>query len=290
MALLFSHTLSEAIDWLAEKTGEAWSIRRLLEFILAHELPLDVVPPRDAQFGVYLQGHFPPERGYLPVGSFSRIGLADEIPRFRLRDQCVIDLLEHGEADLVYAHIPADDEPTGRWVIHEPMSGPPMRVTLDMCRVSRTALRLIAADCITARLPAADEGPITGPLSLSDELQRRLAVGNAPSTSADEHSTPEPATASGGSPVAEAGTADSDEIPVADWRAKARELAQVIGMEKHCIGEREITARNVCEEVAARLAKLDKGQYWGQRGARSASTIRNEALKGWKFCPPEDVA
>lgn len=74
-----------------------------------------------------------------------------------------------------------------------------------------------------------------------------------------------------------------------DWTQKAREIAQEIGETKWHRGEREITARNIADGVATQLAKMES-KYWGIRGPRSANGVRNEALKGWKFRPPEDVA
>ncbi|KRB85108.1 hypothetical protein [Noviherbaspirillum sp. Root189] len=74
-----------------------------------------------------------------------------------------------------------------------------------------------------------------------------------------------------------------------NWKAEACKLAQEIGEEKWRSGMREITARNVSESVAMRLASTGDGKYWGKRGPRTGSSVRNEALKGWKFIPPRDV-
>jgi hypothetical protein len=74
-----------------------------------------------------------------------------------------------------------------------------------------------------------------------------------------------------------------------NWEAVARKLAQEIGEKKWRMGMREITARNISDPVAKRLASIDDRKYWGKRGPRSANTIRNEALKGWTFIPQKDV-
>lgn len=156
MALLFSNTVTEAADWLTETTGELWTARRVLEEIVAHkDLLLEVVPPRDARFGIYrYDTKCPPEMGYERSGPFVRIGVAEPRLRFPLRDEFVVELLERGDAELFIAQIPASDDPNGRWVFHEPKSGPPMRVTLDMCRVSAAVARMLAAYRAVLRMPA----------------------------------------------------------------------------------------------------------------------------------------
>lgn len=68
-----------------------------------------------------------------------------------------------------------------------------------------------------------------------------------------------------------------------DWPDKARAIADRIALERYARGEREITARNICEAVATELAK-DSTTH-GTRGERVSGSIRNEALKGWKFIP-----
>ena len=69
-----------------------------------------------------------------------------------------------------------------------------------------------------------------------------------------------------------------------DWQTKARTIADSEALKRYARGEREITARNICDAVAIELAK-DVTTH-GIRGERSAGSIRNEALKGWKFIPP----
>lgn len=69
------------------------------------------------------------------------------------------------------------------------------------------------------------------------------------------------------------------------WQDRARQLAQEIGERKWHSGQREITARSMANSVAIELGKDHR--YFGSRGPRSASNIRNEALKGWNFQPPE---
>ncbi|MFX1684910.1 hypothetical protein [Paraburkholderia sp. A1RO-5L] len=80
---------------------------------------------------------------------------------------------------------------------------------------------------------------------------------------------------------------ESDDV---DWRAKARYLAQRKGEEKWRRGERSISARSISPSVAAELAKPENKRYWGNRGHRSESNIRTEALKGWTFVPPVDAS
>jgi len=81
---------------------------------------------------------------------------------------------------------------------------------------------------------------------------------------------------------------EGEAVPVVtggdDWKVKARAIADKLALERHQRGEREITARNICDAVATELAK-DSTTH-GIRGERSAGSIRNLALKGWKFIPP----
>lgn len=73
-----------------------------------------------------------------------------------------------------------------------------------------------------------------------------------------------------------------------NWQERARELAQEIGLKKWNSGIRNISAREVAPSVATELGKERK--YWGKQGARSESNVRNEALRGWTFQPPDNVA
>lgn len=72
--------------------------------------------------------------------------------------------------------------------------------------------------------------------------------------------------------------------PGDDWIEQARAIADKFALERYQRGEREITARNISDAVAIELAK-DSATH-GIRGERSAGSIRNSALKGWKFIPP----
>ncbi|WP_233862876.1 hypothetical protein [Paraburkholderia adhaesiva] len=85
------------------------------------------------------------------------------------------------------------------------------------------------------------------------------------------------------------GSSSTSDAPATntDWIARARELAQEIGMEKWRAAMREITARGVAGAVATELAKIP--EYHGKRGPRSADNVRSVALKGWKFSPPDEV-
>lgn len=83
-------------------------------------------------------------------------------------------------------------------------------------------------------------------------------------------------------------------LPIEDakraaWIVKAREIADEIGLKKWRLGERQITARNICNAVATELAKgepNDAQRYHGSQGPRAADAIRSVALKGWRFiCP-----
>lgn len=66
-------------------------------------------------------------------------------------------------------------------------------------------------------------------------------------------------------------------------------LANEIGLRKFNSGERQITARKICDAVATEFAKGEPGKpqmYHGNQGPRAAGAIRSVALKGWKFDYP----
>ena len=97
----------------------------------------------------------------------------------------------------------------------------------------------------------------------------------APSGTPEKAAPPAPAVA----PAA----ADDD-----GWEANAWRLADEIGMKKWSRGERQFSARSICEPVAAELGKGTTNNptvWWGTQGPRSAGAIRT-ALKGWQFTPP----
>jgi hypothetical protein len=82
----------------------------------------------------------------------------------------------------------------------------------------------------------------------------------------------------------------SDTTKEADeWIAKAVEIANSIALQKWQRGERQITARSICDAVAIELARGEPDspqQYHGNQGPRAAGAIRNVALKGWTFTYP----
>ena len=67
------------------------------------------------------------------------------------------------------------------------------------------------------------------------------------------------------------------------WKKEAVRIANAIGRERWKSGQREITARNIVEDVAEELGKFP--HFHGNRGPRSSSDIRNRALRRWKFDP-----
>jgi hypothetical protein len=69
------------------------------------------------------------------------------------------------------------------------------------------------------------------------------------------------------------------------WAIESRRLADEIGLQMWGSGMQEITARNISDKVASRLGENRK--YWGTRGPRSGGNIRNIALIGWRFMPPQ---
>jgi len=70
-----------------------------------------------------------------------------------------------------------------------------------------------------------------------------------------------------------------------DWITESIAIADREGNKRWACGVRQITARNICDKVATELGNNEK--YWGIRGPRDGGTIRNVALKGWKFIPPK---
>lgn len=85
-------------------------------------------------------------------------------------------------------------------------------------------------------------------------------------------------------PDAPAAKVKAGTSPGYDWAEEARAIADRLALERYQRGEREITARNISDAVAIELAK-DTTTH-GIRGERVAGSIRNGALKGWKFIPP----
>ena len=77
-----------------------------------------------------------------------------------------------------------------------------------------------------------------------------------------------------------------NDATIDDWKVKARQITDRIGLKKWESGIREITARNICEAVATELAK-DITTH-GTRGPRSSSSVRTVGLRGWKFKPPKE--
>lgn len=69
------------------------------------------------------------------------------------------------------------------------------------------------------------------------------------------------------------------------WTEKAKEIADVIGLKRYETGIRQITARNICVDVATELEKDET--TWGLQGPRSSSNVRNHGLRGWKFTSPK---
>jgi hypothetical protein len=68
-----------------------------------------------------------------------------------------------------------------------------------------------------------------------------------------------------------------------DWKARAREIADEVGLMKWRQGQQEITIRNIVGRVAMELAK--DPVYRSKRGPRAEGSVRN-ALKGWEFVQP----
>lgn len=73
-----------------------------------------------------------------------------------------------------------------------------------------------------------------------------------------------------------------------DWIEEARNIADRIAQKRWDGGQREITARNISDAVATELGN-DRRSY-GQRGPRTGSSVRKDALRGWKFTPPKGGA
>lgn len=72
-----------------------------------------------------------------------------------------------------------------------------------------------------------------------------------------------------------------------DWIAKARKIADQIGLERWNNGQRQITGRNIAAAVASELAK-DESTH-GKLGERGEDNVRTVGLKEWKFIPPKKM-
>ncbi|CAG9163842.1 hypothetical protein [Cupriavidus pinatubonensis] len=122
-----------------------------------------------------------------------------------------------------------------------------------------------------------------------DRLIREIKASNASTTSAQQVA-PCVHPLGNGSCVDEnqANGHDSQDASV-DWKKRAQELAQNMGAARwRRDGIRNQSTRSLSPAVAIEMAKDEYRKYWGMQGPRSESNIRNEALKGWKFVPPED--
>lgn len=73
----------------------------------------------------------------------------------------------------------------------------------------------------------------------------------------------------------------------AGWQTKAKAEADRIGLEQYETGIRQITARSICDDVAAELAK--DNTTWGLQGPRTSNNVRTDGLRHWKFTPPKDT-
>ena len=71
-----------------------------------------------------------------------------------------------------------------------------------------------------------------------------------------------------------------------DWKSKAREIADRIGLKRWRNGQRQISARNIAAAVTGELAK-DPTTH-AKKGQRGEGNVRNLALRGWKFIPPKN--
>lgn len=77
--------------------------------------------------------------------------------------------------------------------------------------------------------------------------------------------------------------AQAEPAPKKDWKIRAWELADEVGLKQWEMGIRSITQHSICRPVSKALGEDKK--YWGSQGPRAAGSIRN-ALKGWEFSPP----
>jgi len=67
--------------------------------------------------------------------------------------------------------------------------------------------------------------------------------------------------------------------PQAAWIVEAIRIADEVALRRQSQGRRDVTAREVCDEVATILE--ESRAHWGKRGPRKAEGVRREALKGW---------
>lgn len=70
------------------------------------------------------------------------------------------------------------------------------------------------------------------------------------------------------------------------WIIETIKIADKIALKRWKSGIQEITARNICDEVAEELNKERKN--WGKKGPRTGGNIRKFALNGWQFNPPKE--
>jgi hypothetical protein len=121
--------------------------------------------------------------------------------------------------------------------------------------------------------------------SAKDAASTGQDAANSEAGTTDDYPAVTPAHGADSQPLAGVDVAPATGV---DWIVRARELAQAIGEEIWSVGVREVTVRGLSDRVATELGK--ERRYHGTRGPRSASNVRSEALKGWKFAPPDEVA
>jgi len=102
---------------------------------------------------------------------------------------------------------------------------------------------------------------------VEEELQRQYSEGKQAAPAAKVEAAPSTSPSSG------------------DWKIRAGQIADEIGLERWNSGIRQIAPRNINEAVATRLGEEKK--YWGTQGPRAANSVRNALMDiGWKFIPP----
>ncbi|MGO4416422.1 hypothetical protein AB4Z27_25980 [Cupriavidus sp. KB_39] len=257
------NSLSDAASYLQDRTGETWTERAIISRLI--EIGLDTISVNVAGDIPLMQPYENERQKATPYG-YAQLLQVCEVAQF------LHELEIAGEA----RPLALVNEAGIRFKTSTPIPSSAVRLSRDEIDQLPTGFHRLVEAMKRGEYP---------------EL-RALALGEAIASTEDlvpaedTHAATPLANALGEQSAKESVATAADN----DWKAVARELAQKVGEERWSRGEREITARNVSKSVAYRLGLIDPPKYWGKRGQRSESNVRNEALSGWKFNPGTGVA
>lgn len=268
-------TVPEALASLSELTARQWTESELFDVAKCFSIELHAAVPRSARTIV------------LEMQDWSLVQKCDlgtnHTTLVVLFPFQVGQLADRGDTEASHPH--DHDRMEGQ---HKLLTEP-AHVTRDNVRVRAVSLKAILNKWKAVQSGAVH--PATCPhwmLSVESAFARPPTTTPAPApTHTATH--PAPAAESGALVAARTGADEKQE----EWMSKSVELANAIGLRKWEAGERQITARKICNSVATELAKGEPEEpqkYHGTQGPRAAHAIRSKALAGWKFAYPSGTS